>query len=49
MECSDNTEIAVHDFNNRLASLIQYVGGSTNNIIMGRNMGWTTTPVQMMS
>jgi hypothetical protein len=40
MECSANTEIAVHDNANRVASLIQYLGDTTNKIIIGRNMGW---------
>jgi hypothetical protein len=41
MECLDNTEIVVHDANNRLASLMYYEGGSNNKITIGRNMGWT--------
>jgi hypothetical protein len=27
MKCADNTEIVVHDYNNRLASLMYYEGG----------------------
>jgi hypothetical protein len=40
MECADNTEIAVHDSGNRLASLMYYEGGGTNKITIGRDMGW---------
>ena len=47
MECLDNTEIAVHDAGNRVASLMQYMGNSTNTIIMGRDMGWGTTNVSI--
>jgi hypothetical protein len=43
LECADNTEIAVHDAGNRVASLIHFEGGSTNRITIGRNMGWGTT------
>ena len=39
LECADNTEIAVHDAGLRIASLMYYVGGS-NQIQIGRNMGW---------
>ena len=35
MECLDNTEIAMHDAGNRVASFMQYLGNSTNTIIMG--------------
>ena len=37
MECLDNTEIAMHDAGNRVASFMQYLGNSTNTIIMGRD------------
>ena len=40
MECSDNTEIAVHDSGHRLASLIYYEGAGNNKITIGRDMGW---------
>jgi hypothetical protein len=40
MECADNTEIVVHDYNNRLSSLIYYVGGGNNKITISRDMGW---------
>lgn len=40
METLDNTEIAVHDTGNRLASLMQYEGGGNNRINIGRDMGW---------
>ena len=39
MECSNNTEIAIHDNATRVASFMQYVGTS-NQFIIGRNMGW---------
>jgi len=39
MECSNNTEIAIHDNASRVASFMQYVGTS-NQFIIGRNMGW---------
>ncbi len=29
LECLDNTEIVVHDYNNRLFSLMYYEGGTT--------------------
>jgi hypothetical protein len=41
MECLDNTEIAVHDANNRVVSLMYYQGDTTNRITIGRNMGWS--------
>jgi hypothetical protein len=44
-ECANNTEIAVHDSGNRLASLIYYQGGTTNRIHIGRDMGWGTSPL----
>ena len=40
MECQDNTEIAIHDAGNRLASFMYYVGGGTNQFYIGRDMGW---------
>jgi hypothetical protein len=40
MECLNNTEIVVHDFENRLSSLMYYQGGATNSITIGRDMGW---------
>ena len=40
LECSNNTEIAVHDYAHRLTSLIAYQGGTSyNNITIGRDMG----------
>ncbi len=42
MECSANTEIAVHDSGHRLASLMYYEGDTVNRITIGRNMGWGT-------
>ena len=39
-ECLDKNEIAFHDAGNRIASGIQYVGGTTNSLILGRDMGW---------
>ena len=46
-ECLDNTEIAVHDASNRVVSLIQYQGGTTSMITIGRDMFWGTTPVTL--
>jgi hypothetical protein len=40
MECADNTEIAIHDAGNRLASFMYYEGGATNRFQIGRNMFW---------
>tara|TARA_R110000782_G_scaffold114860_3_gene205000 strand:+ start:173 stop:1219 length:1047 start_codon:yes stop_codon:yes gene_type:complete len=45
LECANNTEIAVHDSGQRVASLIYYQGGSTNRIHIGRDMGWGTSPL----
>ena len=42
IKCLDNTEIAVHDGGNRLASLMYYEGGTINKITIGRDMGWST-------
>ncbi len=39
MECSDYTEICVHDANTRVSSLMFY-DGVNNNILIGRNKGW---------
>ena len=45
MECSDQTEIAVHDSGASVHSLMYY---STNgNITIGRNMGWGTANVNV--
>jgi len=40
MECLDNTEIAIHDNGIRIASFMRYVGGSTNQFYIGRDMGF---------
>lgn len=40
-----NTEIAVHDSNTRIASLMYYQGDAVNKITIGRDMGWGLTPV----
>ncbi len=48
LECADLTEIAVHDANHRVASLLAYAGGAGRNYIyMGRDMGvgWGTSRV----
>ena len=45
LECLDNTEIAVHDAGNRVSSLIQYQGGASTLITIGRDMFWGTVPV----
>jgi hypothetical protein len=42
LECDQNTEIAVHDSGNRVASLMYYEGPS-NTIHIGRNMHWGVT------
>ena len=39
-EASDNTEIAIHDSGQRVASLMYYEGAGTNRITIGRDMGW---------
>ncbi len=40
MEWFVNTEIMVPDFNDRLTSLIQYNGNTTNTTVYGRGMLW---------
>jgi hypothetical protein len=40
MECQNNTEIAIHDADTRIASFMYYVGGGTNQFYIGRDMGW---------
>ncbi len=42
LETLDNTEIAVHDYGHRLASLMYYEGGTVNRVTIGRSMGWGT-------
>jgi hypothetical protein len=43
LECLNNTEIAVHDLGQRVASFMYYEGGSNaNRITIGRDMGWGT-------
>jgi hypothetical protein len=42
MECLNNTEIAVHDTGERVASFMYY---NANNITIGRNMGWGVSSV----
>jgi hypothetical protein len=37
---SDYTEIAVHGNVNRVASLMHYEGGTTNEVTLARDMGW---------
>jgi hypothetical protein len=37
---SDNTESAVHDSGNRLASLMYFESGENKRITIGRNVGW---------
>jgi hypothetical protein len=44
MECSVNTEIAVHDGGDRVASFMYYSG---NNFTIGRDMGWGISSVSM--
>ncbi|GEM_PF-6763945 len=40
LETLDNTEIAVHDSGNRLASMMYYEGGAVNKLSIGRDMSW---------
>jgi hypothetical protein len=40
LETLDNTEIAVHDSGQRLASFMYYEGGGANRMVIGRDMGW---------
>ena len=48
MECQNNTEIAVHrNSDNKVLSLICYVGGATNSTILGRDMGWGTSTLNI--
>lgn len=42
LETQANTEIAVHDSDDRLASFMFYEGDAVNRITIGRNMGWGT-------
>ena len=49
MECLDNTEIAIHDAGNRIVSFMQYQGGSTNMLTIGRGMYSGTTPLTIVS
>jgi hypothetical protein len=39
MECSDYSEIGIHDGGTRVTSFMQYVGG-INQFYIGRDMGW---------
>lgn len=40
LETLRDTEIAVHDSGNRIASLMQFKGDSDNYVTIGRDMGW---------
>lgn len=40
LETSANAEIAVHDADTRLASIMYYEGNEVNRITIGRDMGW---------
>lgn len=40
MQAASNTEIAVHDSGQRVASLMYYEGDAVNRISIGRNTGW---------
>ena len=42
MECQNNTEIAIHDADTRIASFMYYAGGGINQFYIGRDMGWGT-------
>eukprot|EP00960_Hanusia_phi_P016862 496606-Hanusia_phi.AAC.1 len=39
MECQDNTEIAIHDSGDRLASFMHYISGTSGYFKYGRDMG----------
>ena len=44
LECADNTEIAVNNSDNRIASLMYYEGANASNTIhIGRDMAWGVT------
>jgi len=47
LETLANTEIAVHDSNNRVSSLMYYEGDAANRITIGRDMGWGITPLNI--
>lgn len=47
MECSDTTEIAIHDSGTRVASFMYYYGPS-NYLYMGRDVGWGTTTIYVL-
>lgn len=47
MECLNNTEIAIHDSGQRVASFCYFQGGSTNTFTIGRDMGWGKTPTEV--
>jgi hypothetical protein len=40
LETADNTEIAIHDSGERVASIVHYEGKGINRFTIGRNMGW---------
>ena len=40
LETAANTEIAVHDSNTRIASMLYYEGEGINRLTIGRDMGW---------
>lgn len=48
LECAANTEVAVHDYMNRVTSLMYYQGDQVNQITIGRDMGWGTTKVRLV-
>jgi hypothetical protein len=45
MECLANTEIAIHDGGNRVASFMYFQGDAVNTFTIGRDMGWGLTPL----
>ncbi|MEI6335558.1 MAG: tail fiber domain-containing protein [Methylococcaceae bacterium] len=49
LETQANTEIAVHDADNRVASIMYYEGDTVNRFTIGRDMGWGVTPVTIAS
>jgi hypothetical protein len=47
--CQDQWEFAIHDSGERVVSPFIFVGGGTNYILMGRDIGWGTTFIQAAS
>jgi hypothetical protein len=48
LECSNNTEICVHDYATRIASLMYYQGSPSSNVItLGRSIGTTNSTISI--